>query len=139
MKWRKARKSSNVDDRRRMRSAGGIGGLGLGGIAIVVVIGLLLGKNPIEMLGLVNQINQNTAPSNTSAPINDEQTQFIASILGETEDVWGAIFAQSNQRYPAPELVLYSGRVNTACGFGSSAMGPFYCPADQKVYLDTSF
>lgn len=139
MKWRKARKSSNVDDRRGMRSAGGIGGLGLGGIAIVVVIGLLLGKNPIEMLGLVEQINQTSAPSATSEPINDEQTAFIASILGETEDVWGAIFAQSNQRYPTPELVLYTDRVNTACGFGSSAMGPFYCPADQKVYLDTRF
>ena len=139
MKWRKARKSSNVDDRRRMRRAGGVGGLSLGGIAIVVVIGLLLGQNPIEMLGLVNQINQTSAPSATSEPIDNEQTAFIASILGETEDVWGAIFAQSNQRYPAPELVLYTDRVNTACGFGSSAMGPFYCPADQKVYLDTSF
>ena len=139
MKWRKARKSSNVDDRRGMRSASGIGGLGLGGIAIVIVIGLLLGKNPIEMLGLVEQINQTSAPSATSEPINDEQTAFIASILGETEDVWGAIFAQSNQRYPTPELVLYTDRVNTACGFGSSAMGPFYCPADQKVYLDTRF
>ena len=139
MKWRKARRSSNVDDRRGMRRAGGVGGLGLGGIAIVVVIGLLLGQNPIEMLGLVNQINQTSSPSTTSAPIDDEQTAFIASILGETEDVWSAIFAQSNQRYPAPELVLYSGRVNTACGFGSSAMGPFYCPADQKVYLDTRF
>lgn len=139
MKWRKARKSCNVDDRRSVRRARGVGGLGLGGIAIVVIIGLLLGQNPIEMLGLVNQINQSSAPSSTSAPINDEQTQFIASILGETEDVWGAIFAQSNQRYPAPELVLYTDRVNTACGFGSSAMGPFYCPADQKVYLDTRF
>ena len=139
MKWRKARRSSNVDDRRGMRRAGGVGGLSLGAIAIVVVISLLLGQNPIEMLGLVNQINQTSAPSATSEPIDNEQTAFIASILGETEDVWGAIFAQSNQRYPAPELVLYSGRVNTACGFGSSAMGPFYCPADQKVYLDTRF
>lgn len=139
MKWRKARKSSNVDDRRGARRAGGIGGLGLGGIAIVVIIGLLLGQNPIEMLGLVNQINQTSASSGSSEPVDDEQTAFIASILGETEDVWGAIFAQSNQRYPAPDLVLYSGQVSTACGFGSSAMGPFYCPADQKVYLDTRF
>ncbi len=139
MKWRRARKSSNVDDRRGMRSAGGIGSLGLGGIAIVVVISLVLGKDPVEMLGLVSQVTEPAARSSQPAPINDEQTAFIASILGETEDVWSAIFAQSNQRYPAPELVLYSGQVSTACGFGNSAMGPFYCPADQKVYLDTGF
>ena len=148
MKWRSARRSSNVDDRRGQGPGGGGRGgggmkLGLGGIAIVVVIGLLLGKNPMEMLGLVAQM-QEQAPSGqaappTAPPQNDEASQFVASILGETEDVWSAIFQASGQRYPAPTLVLFSGRVDSACGGATAAVGPFYCPGDQQVYIDLSF
>jgi predicted metalloprotease len=148
MKWRSARRSSNVDDRRGQGPGGGGRGgggmkLGLGGIAIVVVIGLLLGKNPMEMLGLVAQLEDQapsgpTAPQ-TAPPADDEASQFVASILGETEDVWGAIFQASGQRYPAPTLVLFSGRVDSACGGATAAVGPFYCPGDQQVYIDLSF
>lgn len=150
MKWRSARRSSNVDDRRGMGPGGGGGGgggmrLGLGGVAIVVVIGLLLGKNPLEMLGLVAEMQQqapgapvDTGPP-TAPPADDEASQFVASILGETEDVWSAIFQASGQQYPPPRLVLFSGSVNSACGGATAAVGPFYCPGDQKVYIDLSF
>ncbi|MFT4047404.1 MAG: neutral zinc metallopeptidase [Solimonas sp.] len=135
MKWRDARRSDNVV------GAGGGGGvkLGLGGVAVVVVLGLLLGKNPIEMLGLVSQIEQGTPSGQTQAVPENETTDFVRAILGETEDVWGEIFQQSGRSYQAPKLALFSGSVQTACGGASSASGPFYCPGDQQVYLDTSF
>jgi len=119
--------------------------LGIGGIAAVLVIGFLLGKSPMEMLGLIAQVQQQ-APGQTApggepgAPtVDDEASQFVASILGETEDVWSAIFEAGGQRYPAPTLVLFSGQVQSACGGATSAVGPFYCPGDQKVYIDLSF
>lgn len=140
MKWKRARRSSNVEDRRGRRVAAG-GGLGLVGIGIVLVIGLLLGKSPMEMLGLVQQLNQG-APSANMAPdasTDPESNAFIEAILGETEDVWTELFAEWGARYPAPTLVLFSGQVRSACGRASSAMGPFYCPGDNQVYIDTSF
>lgn len=140
MKWKRARRSSNVEDRRGRRVAAG-GGLGLVGIGIVLVIGLLLGKSPMEMLGLVQQLNQG-APSANPAPgasTDPESNAFIEAILGETEDVWTELFAERGARYPAPTLVLFSGQVRSACGRASSAMGPFYCPGDNRVYIDTSF
>jgi len=140
MKWERARRSGNVRDQRGRRMAKG-GGLGLGGIAIVVVIGMLLGKNPMEMLGLVADMGGGAGVT-TSAPAadpNDPAVAFVESILGETEDVWSEIFTASGNRYPAPTLVLFSGRVQSACGGASSAMGPFYCPADQQIYIDLSF
>ncbi len=139
MRWRDARKSSNVEN------AGGSGlrrggTLGLGGVAAVVVISLLLGKNPLEMLGLVTQMTGSGAPSTGApSPQNAANREFVAAILGETEDVWGAIFQASNAQYEQPRLALFSGGVQTACGGASSASGPFYCPADHKVYLDTGF
>ncbi|MBW8310683.1 MAG: zinc metallopeptidase [Rhizobium sp.] len=141
MKWRSARRSSNVEDRRGRGPGGGGMKLGLGGIAAVVVIGLLLGKSPMEMLGLVAEVQQQ-APAGQqapSAPINDEASQFIASILGETEDVWGAIFEASGTQYTPARLVLFSGQVQSACGGATAAVGPFYCPGDQQVYIDLSF
>ncbi|OHE81621.1 MAG: metallopeptidase [Lysobacterales bacterium GWF1_69_6] len=141
MKWRSARRSSNVEDRRGMGPGGGGMKLGLGGIAAVVVIGLLLGKSPMEMLGLVAEVQQQ-APAGQpapSAPINDEASQFIASILGETEDVWGAVFEASGSQYTPARLVLFSGQVQSACGGATAAVGPFYCPGDQQVYIDLSF
>ncbi|WP_374602529.1 neutral zinc metallopeptidase [Arenimonas sp.] len=142
MKWRSARRSSNVQDIRGRRGGGGMK-LGLGGVAAVVVIGLLLGKNPMELLGLVNQVQQQMpagpAGQGDAPPVNDEASQFVASILGETEDVWGAIFEASGSQYTPAQLVLFSGQVQSACGGASAAVGPFYCPADQKVYIDLSF
>ncbi|TJY59503.1 neutral zinc metallopeptidase [Sinimarinibacterium sp. CAU 1509] len=139
MDWKQGRRSSNVQDRRG-RGGGGVGRLGLGGIGVVIVLSLLLGKNPMEMLGLIDQISQSApAATSPSAPVNDEAGDFVSAILGETEDVWGAIFQQRGERYEQPRLILFSGSVRSACGGATSASGPFYCPGDHQVYLDTSF
>jgi predicted metalloprotease len=139
MDWKQGRRSSNVQDRRG-RGGGGVGRLGLGGIGVVIVLSLLLGKNPIEMLGLIDQVSQGVpASSPQSASPNDEAGDFVSAILGETEDVWGAIFQQRGQVYEQPRLILFSGSVRSACGSATSASGPFYCPGDHQVYLDTSF
>ena len=142
MKWQVGRRSSNVEDRRGSggMGMGGVGGLGIGGILLVVVVSLLFGKNPLQVLGQVSQ----QAPPSQQAPgpnpqANDESSQFVASVLGSTEDVWGKVFQQSGGQYPAPKLVLFSGMVGSACGRASAAVGPFYCPGDRQVYLDTSF
>lgn len=134
MKWRDARRSDNV-----VSGRGGGMKLGLGGIAVVIVIGLLLGKSPMEMLGFVQQIEQQSPVAQQSAAPNDETTDFVRAILGETEDVWSDIFERAGGQYVAPKLVLFSGQVQTACGGASAASGPFYCPGDRQVYLDTSF
>ncbi|HLU13125.1 MAG TPA: neutral zinc metallopeptidase [Arenimonas sp.] len=144
MKWRSARRSSNIEDRRGQPLAGGGMKLGLGGIAAVVVIGLLLGKNPMEMLGLVAEMQQGAPQGQMPAPggappADDEGSQFVAAILGETEDVWTALFQGSGGNYAAPTLVLFSGAVQSACGGATSAVGPFYCPGDRKVYIDLGF
>ena len=145
MKWRSARQSSNIEDRRGMRPVRKAGGLGLGGIIVVVVIGLLLGKNPLEMLGLVAQMQGGSSGGGTvdqpvgPAPGNDEARQFVASILGESEDIWRQIFSASGSQYQDAALVMFSGQVQSACGTADAAVGPFYCPGDRKVYLDTSF
>jgi uncharacterized protein len=141
MKWNRARRSDNVEDRRRTGGMRGAGGLGLGGVAVVVVISLLLGKNPAEMLGLVTQLEGNPPGQSQTvpAPGEDPAYDFIAAILGETEDVWTAEFAARGARYEPPRLVLFSGQVSSACGSASAAVGPFYCPGDRQVYLDLGF
>ena len=145
MRWRDARRSSNIEDG-GSRGGGmrlGGGGLGIGGIAAVVVISLVLGKNPLEMLGLVNSVvgdgGQESSAAQAPSAENNANREFVAAILGETEDVWAALFQQANAQYEQPKLLLFSGAVQTACGGASSASGPFYCPGDHKVYLDTSF
>ena len=142
MKWQVGRRSTNVEDRRGSGGMGGmgLGGMGIGGILLVVVVSLLFGKNPLQVLGQVAE----QSPSAQQAPganpqANDEAYQFVGNILGSTEDVWGKFFQQSGSQYPAPTLVLFSGVVGSACGRASAAVGPFYCPGDRKVYLDTSF
>ena len=137
MKWQVGRRSNNVEDRRGM-GVGGMGGLGLGGILLVAVVSMLLGKNPVEVLGQVSEQGAAQTQGN-AAPANDEAKQFVDSVLGSTEDVWGKIFQQSGGSYPAPHMVLFSGAVASGCGRASAAVGPFYCAQDQKVYLDTSF
>jgi predicted metalloprotease len=112
-----------------------IGG-GLGTI-VIVLIGLLLGVNPGD---LINTGGYDTAvPSETSAPVNDETTDFVKAVVGFTEDTWSEIFRAAGKTYRPPTMVLYTGAVESACGFGQAAMGPFYCPGDEKVYLDLSF
>lgn len=141
MRWKKGRRSDNVVDARGR--SGGIGGgrLSLAGVAIVVVIGLLSGQDPMQILGqLANQTGQ--APTQQSSrPANgdDPQVAFVQSILGDTEDTWQALFQQAGEQYRDPKLVLFRGGVNSACGFASSASGPFYCPGDRQVYLDLQF
>ena len=140
MRWRDARRSANVDNIGGGRSplGGGVGRLGIGGIAVAVVVGMFFGINPMQMLSLLSGA---PGPAVTHAPSaqNTSNREFVAAILGETEDVWGQIFQSANAQYPQPRLTLFAGTVQTACGGASSASGPFYCPADEKVYLDTEF
>ena len=147
MLWQKGRSSDNViqdSGGGGPRRFGGGGGLGLGGIVIVVIVGLLFGKNPGEILQLLGNMGGDSGGAPTQqqplAPSSgDEQTQFVQKVLGSTEDVWGRIFQAGGKQYPAPKLVLFRNGVNSACGAASSAMGPFYCPGDRRVYLDLDF
>ena len=142
MKWQRARRSDNVE-----HGGGGRGlgkGLSLGGIAVVVIIGLLSGQDPMQILGNVTQqvIQQGGVQSDTPAQpsaSNQRNQDFVSAVLGDTEDTWRQIFQASGQQYQDPKLVLFAGQVNSACGAASSAVGPFYCPGDRKVYLDTDF
>jgi len=137
MKLGDQRASGNVEDRRGMRMVGG--GLGVGGI-VIAVIAYFLGFDPATVTNVVEQIapRGDTREAPKGAPA-DEMGQFVSKILGSTENVWGKIFQQSNSQYRPPTLVLYDGQVNSACGTGQSAMGPFYCPGDQKLYIDLAF
>lgn len=143
MLWQKGRRSDNVvsssgGGASRMRGAGG---MGLGGIIIVCLISWALGKNPLEVLSLLMQDGGGPAPQTQteSAPPSTQTTDFVRAILGSTEDVWTRVYSQAGGQYQQPRLVLFQGGVNSACGFANSAVGPFYCPGDQQVYLDTSF
>lgn len=140
MRWKVGRRSGNVQDYAGGGGGlgGGVGKLGLGGVAVVVVIGLLMGKDPIEMLGMVTEMGGGQVAQAPSEE-NVQNREFVAVILGETEDVWGAIFQANELSYEQPRLILFSGGVQTACGGASSASGPFYCPGDRQVYLDTGF
>jgi uncharacterized protein len=150
MRWQDFRRSDNVEESSGGGSSGMGGGMRLGGgaIVVVVVVSLLLGKNPLEILALLGdgggpqvqtQTTPYTAPSTSAPTPRDEQKEFVARVLGDTEDVWGGVFQQLGTRYEAPKLVVFNGQVGSACGLASAAMGPFYCPGDRKVYLDTAF
>ncbi|MGE4475757.1 MAG: neutral zinc metallopeptidase [Stutzerimonas sp.] len=140
MRWKRARRSDNVVDARGRSGMRLGGGLGLGGIVIVVVLGLLTGQDPLQLLGqLAGQEGSTVQQQRPSATGDDPQVDFVRAILGDTEDTWQALFRQSGEQYRDPRLVLFRGGVNSACGFASSAVGPFYCPGDQQVYLDLQF
>ena len=148
MRWQDYRRSDNVEEGSSSGPSMFGGGLRLSGgaIILVVVVSLLLGKNPLEMLALLTGdgggpvVQTQAPPTTTRAPAsNDPQTEFVARVLGDTEDVWGGIFQQMGTRYQPPKLTLYHGQIASACGFSSAAAGPFYCPGDRKVYLDLSF
>lgn len=145
MKWEGNRQSSNVEDR---RSGGGgapiFGGrnIGIGTIVVALIGGWVLGVNPLTILGMLSGGGAPVVQQNTPAqapPANDTMAQFVSTVLADTEDVWGQIFQQGGANYKQPKLVLFRGAVGTACGTGQAAMGPFYCPGDQKVYIDLSF
>ena len=144
MKWEGNRESDNVEDR---RSSGGgrpvFGGrdIGIGTIVIALLGGWIFGINPLTILGLLSggppaQVQQ--APAQ-KPPADDQMARFVSTVLADTEDVWTGIFSQGGGRYQQPKLVLFRGATSTACGTGQAAMGPFYCPADQKVYIDLGF
>jgi predicted metalloprotease len=139
------RQSQNVEDRRGFRMSGTpmrAGGLGLGGLLILVLFSYLMGGNPLELLDQPAGGPGVSVPGpSSSGPIDDEAGRQISRILADTEDTWDAIFQQSASagRYPHPTLVLFTDMVESACGMNSAAVGPFYCPADQKVYIDLAF
>lgn len=137
MKWQGRRTSRNIEDRRGttggMRGRGGIGGIGL---VLVLLVGLFFGVDVTPFLG-------GGGVATTSAPgpnrIDDQTEEFVGVVLADTEEIWSGIFEASGLTYDPPVLVLYSGRTASACGGADSAMGPFYCPGDQRVFLDTDF
>ena len=139
------RDSDNVEDRRGEGSGGGFsiggGGLGIGSIVIALVASYFLGVNPLTVLGL---LQENPAPVSHSAPAHkppaeDQMARFVGKVLASTEDTWQEVFRDSGKQYQDPKLVLFSGATPTACGTGQTAMGPFYCPGDRKVYIDLAF
>lgn len=140
MQWRGRRQSNNIEDRRGGGRAKA-GGLSIGSIILALVLWKVFGVSPETTLGVTQQLQTNTQQS---APPNETATQaesreFIATVLADTEDVWTPIFAKLGGTYQPPKLVMFTGSVKSACGSATSASGPFYCPADQKVYLDTQF
>jgi len=142
MRWRGRRQSSNVEDRRGQSSIRGKRGVSGGAMILLVLAGLFFGKDVQNILSLfvsgdAPQIHVQKSPQSTTQ--NDESAAFVKTILAETEDTWNQIFAESGTRYQAPKLVLYEGQVQTACGVGQAASGPFYCPGDYKIYIDLSF
>jgi predicted metalloprotease len=147
MRWDQLPRSDNVEDQRgagpRGLPTGRAGGIGIGTLLVLVVIGWALGINPLEILSQLgggSQEQSQPAPKDaqTQAP-SDQMGQFVSAVLGSTEDQWKQIFARAGKTYEPPTLVMFSGATRSACGFAQSAMGPFYCPIDQKVYLDTAF
>jgi uncharacterized protein len=166
MLWKGRRQSSNIEDRRGMgggmggmRFPGGLGGglggggmrrgggIGIFGILILLGIAWLLGINPLSLLsgqldsgsGYIEQPQQSAGGSVSSSPQEEELKQFVATVLADTEDTWKTLLPQIGAEYREPKLVLFSGGAQSACGFAQSAVGPFYCPGDEKVYLDLDF
>ncbi len=141
MRWRMGRRSTNIEDRRGVRLPGRAAGGGIG-ILVLIVIAVLLGADPVKLLNDITYTEVDTTSSYDSAPLSDDDREladFVSVVLADTEDTWSELFVQYNGRYREPTLVLFSGAVDSACGFAQSAVGPFYCPADEKVYIDLSF
>jgi predicted metalloprotease len=146
MDWQKGESSDNVE----VDSGGGGGGgprfgggrgMGLGGLIVLALIGWIFFKNPLALLDQGGGQSSSYAPTQAGTPaqVDPQQKEFVSRILGSTEKTWGDIFAASGKNYVDPKLDLFTGGVNTACGAASTAVGPFYCPGDQKVYLDVAF
>jgi predicted metalloprotease len=152
MQYDDFRRSDNIEDRRAegpmtagFPGASG-GGIGIGSLIIVGLISWALGIDPRLIIGGINMVQgpsshqqQGPMPARKTGTPQDQQGQFVAAVLGESEDRWSDIFQQMGRNYVKPRLVIFSGATQSACGFAQSAMGPFYCPNDQRIYLDTSF
>jgi len=144
MRWQGRRRSENVEDRRGAHVGRG-GGVAIGGgtILLIAVVTMLLGGDPIQVLQGLEQaqipMGGDVEQYGTPSPEENEQVEFVSVVLADTEDTWGTLFAQGGRQYQPPRLVLFTGAVDSACGFASAAVGPFYCPADRKVYIDLGF
>ncbi len=151
MKWEGNRESDNVEDRRDDGGGGGGGGFGFGGrsigigtIAIALIGSYFLGVSPMTIINALSGGGGAIAPMQQDAPAHrppasDTQARFVSTVLADTEDTWTELFKAQNARYVKPKLVLFTGATGTACGTGQTASGPFYCPGDQKVYIDLAF
>jgi uncharacterized protein len=150
VKWEGQDQSDNVEDRRDDGGGGGGFGfgprhIGIGSIVVALLAGWLFGVNPLTVLGLLSGGGGTAAvqaPAPAAAhrpPVDDREARFVSVVLRSTEVVWSQLFEAAGRQYQDPRLVLYRGRTSTACGLGQAAMGPFYCPADRKVYLDLDF
>jgi hypothetical protein len=149
MRLDQSRTSTNIEDRRGWTQGGRRGAFGGGiGLLLLALVGWFFGINPLAILGIGSQLTSQTAPAPQPGPApgtdgrpdpQAQQKQFIGKVLGETEDTWTAIFQQAGKTYPPPKLVLFEDAVQSACGKAQAAVGPFYCPADQKVYIDLTF
>ncbi len=153
MKWEGNRESDNVEDRRSSGGGDGFGGggglfggrsIGIGTIVVALLGGWVFGINPLTILGMLSgggaptsQVQQQTPAQRP--PADDRMAKFVSTVLADTEDVWKDVFAKAGSTYREPQLVLFRGATPTACGQGQAAMGPFYCPSDQKVYIDLGF
>jgi len=150
MRWEDGRESDNVEDRRDENGGGG-GGLRIGaagggiGVVVIAIVAMFLGVDPSMVMSLLGGGGQSPAPSVSQPgpahkpPAQDQGAKFVSVVLADTEDTWTALFKQSGSQYREPKLVLFRGAVQSACGYAQAAMGPFYCPGDQKVYIDLSF
>ena len=140
MRWRKGRRSTNIEDQRGRRRGGVAFKGGIGTIVIALALGYFLGIDPQVLLQIQQGLGP-TVPETPYQPTPEEEqlADFVSVVLADTEDTWNAIFQQAGRDYQEPNLVLFSGSVQSACGMASAAMGPFYCPADQKMYIDLSF
>lgn len=142
MRWQGRKQSSNVDDRRGKTTKRVAGGFGIGSI-IIVILGLIFGFDPSSLLGVAESVGgsgQSTTQTQELSPAEKQAGEFASVVLQETENTWNKKFRQYfNADYPEPTMVLFSGKTQSACGFASAATGPFYCPADQDVYLDLTF
>lgn len=139
MRWQGRPESGNVEDRRRMggmRMALPVGG-GIGGLVLILLFSAITGQNPADLIGGAD--DSAGGSYSTEVPADDPQAQFVSVVLRDTEETWTQVFGDRRQQYQPPVLVLFSDATQSACGVGQSAMGPFYCPADRKVYLDLSF
>lgn len=142
MRWEGSRKSSNVEDRRGMRVGRGVktGGIGM---VLLALVAMYFGVDPSVILEQVAPSQMSTEAPGGSVPGSEGQpdplAEFVAVVLADTEDTWNELFGQAGKTYQEPTLVLFTDAVNSACGYAQAAVGPFYCPADQKVYIDLGF
>lgn len=140
MRWKDGRRSGNIEDRRKVKISGKAKGGGLG-ILVLALVGMYFGIDPALIMQVGGNLSGPSVQESQYVPTDaeNELVDFVSVVLADTEDTWGAIFSRAGSSYQEPTLVLFTGAVESACGFAQAAMGPFYCPADRKVYIDLSF